>query len=384
MYIKKVSVKTDGGHIETEIGLELRNCPACMVHQTVLPAVMSGTVSEPVVSAEIFTGIQGETVISSAEASPVVRWSLDEPVLYWLVTELLDEAGDSIEVHRLRFGFRDITSGEAGLHLNGISVSPYFLPAQSTAPYLERKDGADILKYELGLNGVFSGTHVLPEDFLLRCDEIGLLVFPASSEVDYTNHPSVYVGSVAPADTVPLDCLENNPDALYAFYRSQRQASLGGYVLEVSSSTDWEDLSAEALGDLWIYTNADSVRFYKDGCFIKEYTKEDSPYGNLAHGPVLVDDFIGSRLETEEKLPPKAAQRLAKLFNLMRNTAGKMNDLSMSGKILALKVIMLNRIDKNRIHRLYKRYMTGKGKDSAYRFESVSSGKIVQTFVKNR
>jgi hypothetical protein len=100
-----------------------------MVHQTVLPAVMSGTVSESVVSAEIFTGIQGETVISSAEASPVVRWSLDEPVLYWLVTELLDEAGDSIEVHRLRFGFRDITSGEAGLHLNGISVSPYFLPA---------------------------------------------------------------------------------------------------------------------------------------------------------------------------------------------------------------------------------------------------------------
>lgn len=68
-------------------------------------------------------------------------------------------------------------------------------------------------------------------------------------------------------------------------------------------------------GTIWIFTNADSVRMYKNGRFLKEYTVSDSPYKNLLHGPVAVDDFIGDAIEKEEDFKPAQAKAVKYILN---------------------------------------------------------------------
>ena len=36
------------------------------------------------------------------------------------------------------------------------------------------------------------------------------------------------------------------------------------------------------------------MKFNKNNVFIKEFTKENSSFKNLPHGPILIDDFIGN------------------------------------------------------------------------------------------
>ena len=58
---------------------------------------------------------------------------------------------------------------------------------------------------------------------------------------------------------------------------------------------------------------------YKNDRLLKEYTREDSPYKNLLHGPLIIDDYIGDALDAEDfckqqkaylKLPPKRYKAL--------------------------------------------------------------------------
>ena len=52
--------------------------------------------------------------------------------------------------------------------------------------------------------------------------------------------------------------------------------------------------------DVYAITNADSVKLYKNDKFIKEFTKENSPFKHLPHGPILIDDFLGEIMEKED------------------------------------------------------------------------------------
>ena len=49
---------------------------------------------------------------------------------------------------------------------------------------------------------------------------------------------------------------------------------------------------------------------YKNDRFLKEYAASDSPYKNLAHGPVAVDDFIGDAIEKGEDFKPEQAKKV--------------------------------------------------------------------------
>ena len=86
-------------------------------------------------------------------------------------------------------------------------------------------------------------------------------------------------------------------------------------VLEVSSSMDIGEHPASNRGSVWIVSNADSVRMYKNDRLLKEYFPSDSPFKHLAHGPVPVDDFIGKALEEDEGFRPEKAEAAKKILN---------------------------------------------------------------------
>ena len=72
-----------------------------------------------------------------------------------------------------------------------------------------------------------------------------------------------------------------NPKLAAAFYASQQDETP---VLEIGSSMDIGDYPASVIGDVWLFTNADSVKLYKNDQFVAEFS--DTPFKNLPHGPM--------------------------------------------------------------------------------------------------
>lgn len=65
-------------------------------------------------------------------------------------------------------------------------------------------------------------------------------------------------------------------------------------VLEISSSMDIGEHPGCNMGDIYIFTNADSVKMYKNDKFIKEFFSSDTKYRYLEHAPIPLKDYIGN------------------------------------------------------------------------------------------
>lgn len=103
-------------------------------------------------------------------------WSIQDPYLYTLEVRYRNDS------RRIPFGFRDAMFLNDGFYLNGKKTKliglnrhqtfPYFGPA---APKGLQVEDADLLKRS-GINCVRTSHYPQSEDFLRRCDQIGLLV----------------------------------------------------------------------------------------------------------------------------------------------------------------------------------------------------------------
>lgn len=169
-----------------------------------------------------------------------------------------------------------------------------------------------------------------------------------------------------------------NPKMAAAVYSSQGSRQ---DVLEVSSNLDIGERPEGNRGKVYIFSNADSVRVYKNDIFIKEYTKEDSRYKNLDHGPIMIDDFIGNQLIKEESFAPKQAELIKKLLNLIA-----MNGLAhvpAAGKRAAFWLMTRYHMKRDELVTLYTKYAGDwGGAATIYRFEGIKDGKVVKTVLK--
>ena len=161
-------------------------------------------------------------------------------------------------------------------------------------------------------------------------------------------------------------------------YASQQEESI---VLEISSSMDIGEHPATNLGNVYIFTNADSVKMYKNGHFIKEYKPSDSKFNGIPHGPILVDDFVGDMLETEEGYTKEQSEMIA----------GALNYLAIHGYqnfpphiIWTIgKAVMKYKMKVQDMVSLYTKYIGNWGETAtSYRFEAIKNGEVVKTVVK--
>jgi len=152
-------------------------------------------------------------------------------------------------------------------------------------------------------------------------------------------------------------------------------------VLEISSTMDIGEHPATNRGDTYIFTNADSVRMYKNDRFIKEYKKEDTLFKNLAHGPILIDDYIGDVLETIEHYPKKQAQDIKQILHAVAKYG--MNDIPKTLYPKIVKLLTINHMKFDTAVDLFTRYIGDWGGSSTvYRFEAIKDGEVVKTLVK--
>ena len=101
-----------------------------------------------------------------------------------------------------------------------------------------------------------------------------------------------------------MDAFRNPKLAAYV-YASQGE---GRPVLAVGSSMDIGDYPGGQIGDIHVFTNADSVSLYKNGNFVT--TLADGDWKGLPHGPKVLDDTVGCLLETQEGFDRKKAELL--------------------------------------------------------------------------
>lgn len=174
-----------------------------------------------------------------------------------------------------------------------------------------------------------------------------------------------------------------NPKLAAAVYASQKNIEDGADpVLCVSSSMDIGEHPGSNRGDVYIFTNADSVKMYKNGEFIKEFQPADSPYKNLLHGPILVDDYIGDQLETKEGMKPAQAESVKQLLNAVARTG--LYDMNKLLYLKAGRLMVQYKMTMEQATDLFGRYIGNWGGASTeYKFEAIYNGEVVKTEIKS-
>lgn len=159
-----------------------------------------------------------------------------------------------------------------------------------------------------------------------------------------------------------------NPKFAAAAYACQQENIP---VLEISSSMDIGEHPGGNHGEAYIFTNAPKVRMYKNDRLLKEYTKEDTPYKNLLHGPLVIDDYLGDALDSEDF----CKQQKAYLKQVLNDYARYGMSGLPKGTLLKAAWLILNyRMSFSSVAPLYTKYVGDwGGAATTYRFEAVDT-----------
>ena len=174
-----------------------------------------------------------------------------------------------------------------------------------------------------------------------------------------------------------LDMFRNHKLAA-AVYACQQDEET---ILEVGSSMDIGEHPASCRGKVWIFSNADSVRMYKNDRFIKEYVPKNDIFSHLKASPILIDDYIGTSLMEKEKYPKKQAKLVTEALNYIALNGYTQFPPKLIW--LAFRCMVIHHMSMEEITALYTKYVGDWGGSSTeYRFEAIKNGEVVKTVIK--
>ncbi len=166
-----------------------------------------------------------------------------------------------------------------------------------------------------------------------------------------------------------------NPKLAAGVYACQQSKDV---VLQVSSGMDIGEHPASRRGEVWIFSNADSVKMYKNDRLLKEYFPNKGPFSHLSASPMLVDDYIGDALQQQEHFPEKQAKLVKDALNYI--ALHGYNRLPPKLLWAALRCVAGYGMKIDQIVSLYTKYIGDwGGSATAYRFEAIRDGKVVKT-----
>ena len=165
-----------------------------------------------------------------------------------------------------------------------------------------------------------------------------------------------------------------NPKLAASVYAAQREE----HFLEVSSAFDIGEQPASNRGRVLAFTNADAVKMYKNGRYIRTYTHADSPYKNMPNPPIEIDDFIGDQIAEGEDFAPQQARLVTDILNY----AARFGMNRLPPPIMAKAGLLMARyhMSFDDAYQLYGKYVSNWGAQAMeFRFEAYKNGELVET-----
>ena len=149
----------------------------------------------------------------------------------------------------------------------------------------------------------------------------------------------------------------------------------------VSSSMDIGEHPAGDIGKVYVFTNADYIRLYKNGVFVRNFYPDLKKYPALPHPPIIVDDFIGNMLAAEEHYDEKTAETVKECLNAL----AKSGPSGLTPKYYAklAKLMVFKGLKISDVHDLFGKYISNWGGEATeWKFEAVKDGGIIKTVIR--
>jgi len=189
---------------------------------------------------------------------------------------------------------------------------------------------------------------------------------------DYTTHKDFGSGDRVCYHGV-MDAFRNPKLAAYA-YASQGD---GRPVLAVGSSMDIGDYPGGQIGDIHVFTNADSVSLYKNNQYVT--TLEEGNWKGLPHSPRILDDTIGCLLETQEGFDKKKAELLRECLLMIQKKG--MNNLTPPDMAKIGYAMVKYGMKQEEALNLYGKYISNWGAEATvWRLIAVKDGMVAATY----
>ena len=167
------------------------------------------------------------------------------------------------------------------------------------------------------------------------------------------------------------------PKLSAAVYASQQDQTP---VLEVSSSMDVGEYPGAIIGQIYIFTNCDYVKIYKNGVYKSTAYPDKKKYAHLPHPPILPADYIGDSLVKDDGLSESAAKYLKNALV----AAGKYGYIMPPHHYLELAAgVVIDRIPIPDVVNLVTKYFANWGDEQVeYRFDGYKDGELVKSVTK--
>ena len=192
---------------------------------------------------------------------------------------------------------------------------------------------------------------------------------------DYNTHSSF--GGNDGVCTYGICDLNRIPKLATAVYESQTSSRT---VLEISSAMMPGEHRFGVIGNVYAFTNCDSVRLYKNNELVAEFFPDRRSYPNLPHPPILINDLIGDKLESKEGFNNKKAQDVRRAISELGEDV--VQQQSIKDGIISLFSSKNTKVSEEEVVRLYNEYAVTRSVRTEFRFEGVINGQIAATVIK--
>ena len=151
-------------------------------------------------------------------------------------------------------------------------------------------------------------------------------------------------------------------------------------VLEPTSSMDIGDYPAGNIGSIYVLTNADEIKLYKNDNYVKTFKPQHT--AGLKHPPIEIDDIVGDLLITQEGFSESKARDLAACLSDVQKYG--MANLPLRSKLRFGRAMAKYKLSYDDGVALYGKYIGNwGGASTVWRFDAVRDGKVVKSVIKS-
>ena len=168
-----------------------------------------------------------------------------------------------------------------------------------------------------------------------------------------------------------MDMYRIPKDAAYV-YGSQQDKNP---IMHIASSLNIGEYKGSMLEDIYVFTNCDYIKLYKNEEFIETFYPSNNIYPNVSHPPIIINDLIGEAIKENEKFSAKDSEIVKGiLINVSKNGL----ELSVIDKLKMGWIFFKYKMNMGHAEDLYTKYFGGWG-DAAtdYVFQGYIDDKCV-------